>query len=280
MAKHNSGNAPEVEKAAEREAVEEASHLSARLIYEVVRREGEQELDRPTKSLVFSGLAAGLCISFSLIGQAVLRAGLPPDASWVGLASSLGYTLGFLIVILGRMQLFTENTITTVLPFLAHPRPYQLWRVSRLWGIVLTANIVGATVAAASIVFLPVLGEATIEAVREISEHATGQGIWQTFIRGIPAGLLVAALVWMLGSGEFDNFFIIVVVTWLISAAGFTHIIAGSVEMVFLVLTRELGLGTGLATFFLPALAGNIVGGTAVFTLLAWGQVQDEVPDA
>ena len=107
----------EAEEISEREAetVEERSRLPAPLIYEIVRRMGEEEMERPATSLWWSGVAAGLSISFSLLAQAVLRAHLP-DTSWRPLLTSLGYPVGFLIVVLARQQLFTENTITPVLP--------------------------------------------------------------------------------------------------------------------------------------------------------------------
>jgi formate/nitrite transporter FocA (FNT family) len=261
---------------AEKEAVEEASHLSAKLVYAVVRKEGQEEIRRPVRSLVFSGLAAGICIAFSLVGEATLLSRLG-DAPWVALVSSFGYSFGFLIVIVGRMQLFTENTITTVLPVLARPSPSMLTRVARLWGIVLCANVVGAAIAAAFIVYTPVFGPEMHQAIRTVSAEAVSQGALQELVRGIPAGLLIAALVWMLASDEFNDFLLIVGITWLISAAGFTHIIVGSVEMMVLVLEQLMGPGEAVFGFFLPALVGNVFGGTVVFALLTWGQVRDEV---
>ena len=100
---------------ADEASVFRASRLSARLIYEVIRRDGEEELERPTVSLIYSGIAAGILISLSVITQAVLKHHLP-EADWAILIEALGYSVGFMVVIFGRMQLFTENTITTVLP--------------------------------------------------------------------------------------------------------------------------------------------------------------------
>jgi formate/nitrite transporter FocA (FNT family) len=263
--------------AAEDEAVEEATSLSARLVFEVVLREGEEELTRPTTSLVHSGLAAGILISFSVLGEAVLRAHLP-EASWTPLVESLGYSFGFLLVILGRMQLLTENTITTVLPLMSQPSLGRLGQVARLWGIVLAANVAGAFIAAGWIAWTPAIPPEVAETVREISREAMDHEAFVALARGVPAGVLVAALVWMLSAGErAESFWIILLFTWLIAAGGFTHVIAGSVEMAFLVVTGEMGPGVALGGFFLPVLLGNVIGGTAVFTLLAWGQVREEV---
>lgn len=258
-------------------AVQEAAGLSARLVFEVVLREGEEELRRPARSLIHSGLAAGIAISFSVLGEAVLRAHLP-QVSWRLLVESLGYSLGFLLVILGRMQLFTENTITTVLPLLTRPSLRSAGQVARLWSIVLTANVVGAFIAAAFIAFTPVFAPEVHAAIRELSLHATGAPGLVSLARGIPAGVLVAGLVWMLSAGDrAESFWIIIVFTWFIAAGEFTHIVAGSVEMAYLLLTGALNGDQALFGFFLPVLAGNVIGGTAVFTLLAWGQVSEEV---
>ncbi|MFZ3584842.1 formate/nitrite transporter family protein [Loktanella sp. DJP18] len=263
----------------EEEAVREASHLSAKLVYQVVRREGDEELGRPGNSLFWSGIAAGVCISFSVIAEAVFATHLP-DVVWLPLVESLGYTFGFLIVITGRMQLFTENTLTTVLPLFARPTWFNLTCVARLWGIVLGGNIIGCFLAAAFIAFMPTFGPEMLDKITEISIHATENDAWNAFGKAVPAGLLIAALVWMLAAGEMDNFLLIIVMTWLIAAGGFTHIIAGSVEMAFLMLTGELGIIRGVFSFFIPVLLGNIFGGTVVFALITWGQVREEVNDA
>ena len=263
----------------EEEAVKEASHLSAKLVYQVVRREGDEELRRPNTSLFWSGIAAGVCISFSVIGEGLFKTYLP-DTQWLPLMESLGYTFGFLIVIVGRMQLFTENTLTTVLPLFARPSLYNLWCVARLWGIVLGANVIGCFIAAAFIAWMPTFEPEMLASITEISKHATEHGAWLGFAKAIPAGLLIAALVWMLAAGEQDNFFIIILMTWLIAAGGFTHIIAGSVEMAFLLLTGELGLIPAIFGFFIPVFLGNVFGGTVVFGMITWGQVREEIHDA
>lgn len=264
-------------KIAEKEAVTEAGHMSAKLVYFVVMREGRTELSRPTASLIWSGLAAGLCIGFSVLGESIFRAYLP-DAPWRHLLENLGYSLGFLLVILGRMQLFTENTITTVLPLMTDPSTKMGWAVARLWTIVLAANIVGCFIGAAFLAWTPAVPPEVLAAMTELSHHATSAPAFEAFFKAIPAGILIAALVWMLSAGDHGGgFWVILTFTWLIAAGDFAHIVAGSVEMAFLILSGGLGVGPAVLGFFLPVLAGNVVGGTVVFTLLAWGQVKEEV---
>ena len=260
----------------EEEAVQEASHMSAKLVYQVVRREGDEELNRPTTSLFWSGIAAGVCISFSVIGEGIFGAYLP-DSDWLPLVESFGYTFGFLIVIIGRMQLFTENTLTTVLPFLARPSKYLLGCVARLWGIVVGANVIGCFIAAIFIAYVPAFEPEVVEAMITVSKHATEHPPVEAFFRAVPAGLLIAALVWMLAAGEQTNFFITLIMTWLIAAGGFTHIIAGSVEMALLLVTGEMGIIHAVFGFWIPVFLGNVFGGTVVFGMITWGQVREEV---
>jgi formate/nitrite transporter FocA (FNT family) len=92
------------------EDVEDLKAADAQDLHKAVREEGEEELDRPVSSLFFSGLAAGMAIASSLIAEGALHHALP-DTPWRTIIVSLGYPIGFLVVILGRMQLFTESTI-------------------------------------------------------------------------------------------------------------------------------------------------------------------------
>lgn len=260
----------------DRQSIEEATALAPRLIYEIIRREGEEEINRTARSLIWSGIAAGILISFSVLGEAIFRTYLP-DTPARFLIENLGYSFGFLLVILGRMQLFTENTITTVLPGMAEPTRAMLGRITRLWIIVLSANIVGAFAAAALMAHTPAIPADLLPAITQLSEHAVGMDPWVSFWRAIPAGILVAAIVWTMPQVEGGGFFVIVAFTWLIAAGDFTHIVAGSVEMAFLVLTGSLGLQGAVLGFFLPVFAGNVIGGTGIFALMVWGQVKEEV---
>src|SRR3954468_9957587 len=121
------------------EHIEERSTPPTPVIYDLVRRYGEEEMARPAVSLWWSGLAAGLSMSFSLFAEAILRMHLP-DADWRPLLTALGYPVGFVMVVLARQQLFTENTITVMLPVMAEPTAHNFRRAGRMWGIVLGAN--------------------------------------------------------------------------------------------------------------------------------------------
>jgi formate/nitrite transporter FocA (FNT family) len=256
--------------------VEEMATPRTPVIYEVVRRHGEEEIKRPATSLWWSGVAAGLSISFSLLAQAILETHLP-DAPWRPLVSSLGYCVGFLMVVLGRQQLFTESTITIVLPVFADLSVKNIWRMGRLWAIVLVANFTGTLVAAIFCTYTPVLPAELLNGMQAISRDLLGLGWWQMAFRGVSSGFLIAAMVWMIPSAESAKFVVITLMTYLIAIGGFTHIVAGSMEANILVLHGDWEWWRMLGQFFVPVLLGNMIGGTALFALISYAQVMEEI---
>jgi formate-nitrite transporter family protein len=258
------------------EEIAERSSPPTPIIYEVVRRLGEEEMSRPLVSLWWSGVAAGLSISFSLLAQAILQLHLP-DAPWRPLVSDLGYSVGFVMVVMSRRQLFTENTLTAVLPLMADFTTSNLAKVARMWTVVLLANFVGTLCAALFCAFSPTLTPDLYREMLEVSRLGMGHNFTDVFFRGIGAGFLIAAMVWLILTAETAQFYVIVLMTWLIAAGGFTHIIAGSMEAFLLALNGELPGLTMMTHFVVPVLAGNLVGGTALFALIAYAQVMREI---
>lgn len=258
------------------EDVEEHSRLRTPVIYEIVRREGDKEMERPAASLWWSGVAAGLSISFSLLAQAVLFIHLP-DTGWRPLVTSFGYCFGFLLVVLARQQLFTETTITAVLPVAAEFTWRKLRGLLRMWSIVFAANMTGTLFAAVFCAFAPVLDEELRGAMVTISGEMFANGPVQMMFKGITSGFLIAAMVWLIPSAEGAQFHVVTIVTYVIAAGGFTHIVAGSVEAFLLVVTGHLGFGHMLVGFTIPVLIGNVIGGTALFALISYAQVMHEI---
>lgn len=276
MSKHQ-GDSEEIDlDQDEEQEVREREGLRAPVIYEIIRREGEEELSRPAFSLAISGLAAGIAIGFSVVSEAILHAYLP-DAPWRHLVESLGYTVGFLIIILARLQLFTENTITPVLPVLINPSAASVMRTARLWGIVLAANVVGCFLFALLLVTPGVIPPEVYRAAMSISHHMMENDRWEMLIRGVISGWLIASLVWMMPTAENARIWVIILITYLIAAGSFTHIVAGSVEAFLLVLAGDLSMLVMFTDFFVPVLIGNIVGGTCLFAMLSYGQISQEI---
>lgn len=258
----------------ERKDVERRSAPRTEVVYEAVREEGEGELRRSPSALAWDGLAAGLTMGFSLVAEGLLRSRLP-DTEWRPLVSKLGYSVGFLIIVLGRHQLFTENTLTAVLPFLQRKDAQTLSRVLRLWVVVLAANMLGAFLFAFTISRTELFEPNVREAFREIGVEALKNWWALTLLKGVFAGWLIAMMVWMLPASESARFFVVIVMTYLVALGGFAHIIAGAVEVFYAVLTGAASWGDYFR-WMLPTLAGNILGGTTLVAALGHAQVAGE----
>lgn len=249
---------------------------SAKVVHEVVRQQGDEELERPALSLLVSGFAAGVAISTSLLAQAFLKVQLAEEA-WTELVVRLGYTIGFIVVILGRLQLFTESTITAVLPVASGPSRGNLARLLRLWALVLLANLAGtllvASLIAGDVIVSPTHRDAAVALSRVLLTH----GWSTTFCLAMPAGFLIAAIAWILPNARGSEVWVVFAVTYLIAVGGFTHVVVGSVEAWILWLAGEVSLTSAAFGLVLPALLGNVVGGTGLFALLAHAQVRHEL---
>lgn len=271
---------PEVDRKSiserEVEHVKSLARLRARVIYEVVRFDGQTDMGRPVTSLWWSGLAAGLSLSFSLLAQAALYEHLP-DTAWRPMVSDLGYSVGFLMAVLSRQQLFTETTITVILPLFARFGRTNLTLAARMWGVVLGANFVGTFVAALFFSFAPVVAPELRQAMIDVSQHAMVDAWWPMLSRGVAAGFLMAAMVWLLPSSAGAEFHVVLVMTYLIAIGQFAHVVAGSVEAFMLVLGGRWPPLHMFLYFTAPALIGNVLGGTALFALISYAQVKDEM---
>jgi formate/nitrite transporter FocA (FNT family) len=257
---------------AEQKQVEERQAIGANVVYEAIRREGEDELRRPAAALAWSALAAGLSMGFSFIAEGALMAHLP-DAPWRALVSRMGYCVGFLVVVLGRQQLFTENTLTVVLPLLLHKDRKTLFPMLRLWAIVLTANLVGTFLFALCISKIHILDARTQQSLYEIGAMHLGASFGIVLVRAIFAGWLIALMVWLLPGAESARVAIIIILTYLVGLCGFNHIIAGSTTMFFLIATHSVSWLTYATQFFLPTLLGNVLGGVSLVAALGHAQV-------
>jgi formate/nitrite transporter FocA (FNT family) len=195
----------------EQKQVEERLAIGANVVYETIRRQGEEELNRPVSALAWSGLAAGLSMGFSFIAQGLLAAHLP-DSPWRPLVSNAGYCVGFLIVILGRQQLFTENTLTVILPLLVRKDLATLLRVLRLWGAVLGANLVGTFLLAFCLARIVLFDAHTQAELTNIGRAHFGASFGTVVVRAIFAGWLIALMVWLLPGAESAKVSIIIII--------------------------------------------------------------------
>jgi formate/nitrite transporter FocA (FNT family) len=255
----------------QQKAKEEES-LDAATTHEVVRREAEKELERPVSALAWSGLAAGLAMGFSFVAEGVFRAHLP-DAEWRPLIAKLGYPVGFLIVILGSQQLYTENTLEPMVPLFSKPTRDRFRKVGRLWTVVFLANVVGTLLFSLMMAKTSVFDEKLKSAFLAIGLEAVEPSPGTIFLKAIFAGMLIALLVWMLPAAKTAHVWVIVIMTWLVGAASLAHIIVGSAETSYLVWTGAASVGTYLWHFMLPTFLGNTLGGVGLVAIVNHMQV-------
>jgi formate/nitrite transporter FocA (FNT family) len=262
----------EVESHDEAEDASERRSPSGRVVYDAVMQEADEELERSSSALFWSALAAGLSMGFSMIAEGVLRHHLP-DEPWRPLVAKLGYSVGFLIVILGRQQLFTENTLTPMLPLLRRKDASTLGQVGRLWLVVLVGNLLGALlvslVATRTTAFDPEVRHEFASLGTEAMKHGFGT----TLLRGIFAGWLIALLVWMLPYAESAHFWVILAITWLVGAGEFSHIVAGAVETFAAAWAGQKPWMQVAGGYLVPTLIGNIIGGVTLVAALNHAQV-------
>jgi formate/nitrite transporter FocA (FNT family) len=239
----------------------------ALVIHELVREEGEEGLKRPSNALAWSGLAAGLSMGFSFLTLALIRSELP-DTPWSKLVDSAGYSAGFLIVILGRQQLFTETTVTAMLPLLIR-RDWPTFRsVIRFWVVVLTANLVGALIFAALISPAGLFPDAVYQALIDTGREAVSGSFWPTLVRSVFAGWLIALMVWILPNARAERLLVILIVTYIVAIGRLSHTVAGTIDAAFLVFSGNGTVEGFLMNFFIPTIIGNVIGGIGLVALL------------
>jgi formate-nitrite transporter family protein len=251
---------------------DDRSSPSGEVVYKAILHEGESELERTSSALAWSGLAAGLSMGFSFVGVGLLRSFLP-DRPWVPLVSSAGYPLGFLIVILGRQQLFTENTLTVMLPLFRRKDLATLGNVLRLWAIVLAANVVGAAGFAAILAHSQAVDDHVYETLKLVARDAAMPSFAVSLLRGIFAGWMIALVVWLLPFAETARVWVIVIITYAVGLAHLSHVIVSTVDASFLVFVGESSWSELVTHAFVPALLGNIVGGVTLVAALNHAQV-------
>ncbi len=272
----DSGPRPGTLDALERDQAVEHSSIRALVIHEVLREEGEAELARQAASLAWSGLAAGLTMGFSFLGLALLQSGLP-DTRWARLVDSIGYTVGFLITILGKQALFTESTLTAVLPVLVRRDRETFKKTLRFWAIVLSCNLMGTFIVASFLSLHGFFPSDIDGSLRNIAHDAVSGSFWPTMLKAILAGWLIAVMVWLLPSAGASKILVIMFLTYLVGVGRFPHIVAGSVDSAFAVFAGIASIRDYCIGFLLPTLAGNTIGGVAMVALLNHAPLASEL---
>ena len=252
-------------------AQKDLARPSAEEIFVQVASNARQELKRSTISLAFSGLAGGVFMGLTALGNAIALAMLG-NSSKIEFVAKMFYPLGFIVVILGRAQLFTENTLYPVALVLTEKKHF--WSTMRLWFTVLPANVLGAFAFAALATLTHAISPQIIHSLAQLGVEAVGREPSAIFWSAVMGGWIIATAAWLVSGSHSitGSVMIIWMLTFVVGLGNFAHCIAGSGEVLAAVLTHQLPWHA-FPVWFFPALAGNICGGVGMVTLLEYGQV-------
>ncbi len=258
---------------------ESGTRLTAVEIHDNILEPAEKEIERPAAALLWSSLAAGLVIGFSFLASAFVSELVSETHRKA--AAAAAYPLGFIFVIMARSELFTENTLVPVVPFLEHRDRERFVKLGRIWGLLLLGNMVGALIFGWALARTPMVEASLRPALDHLALEATAGGFKHVLYGGVFAGWLMALLAWLLGSTRSTGAQIMLIwlCTFPISALGFQHSIAGAIEAFYLAAGSQSSWGTMVGDFIVPAVLGNAIGGVLLVALLNYGQVAAEKKD-
>jgi formate/nitrite transporter FocA (FNT family) len=245
---------------------------SAADIYESVKQDAAEELERPPAALAFSGVFAGATLGFSGLSAAAAAA-LSGTHTGARLIAALFYPIGFIAAIVGRAQLFTENTLYPVTLVLDERRhaPAML----RLWAIVFATNVLGAFLFALLAVDSGSVPHVVLEELTAVGRDVS-TGSWSSFFwSGVVAGWLLALVAWLIEatSAVTGQVTLIWALTFIIGLVGFDHCVSTTAEVLSAVING--GVATGHFFSWLAAVTlGNTAGGVVIVGLLNYGQVR------
>ena len=246
-------------------------------IFQRILATADEEFSRSTRLLFLSGLAAGLSIGLSFVARSAITA-LAGSAEPSGAALLVGnmfYPIGFLFIVIGRYQLFTENTLTPVTLVLTKIASLPL--LLKVWSTVLAANLLGVAIIAWLLATTGVLEPDAIMVARGFGEHALSVPWLDLFWKGVFAGWLVASMVWLIHAvrESITRFVTVFVLMFLVPSLDLFHCIIGACEVLFLVFMGEAGLYQSTVGFFVPVLLGNVLGGVFLVAILNYSQTRD-----
>ncbi len=245
---------------------------TAEEIYEQVSRNARHELDRSAIALSISGLAGGITMGLTALSISIVAGtlGFSPTSRFI---AQLFYPIGFIAVIVGRAQLFTENTLYPVALVFAERR--HVWTTLRLWSIVLPSNLVGAFLFAMLAVRTGALRSEYVDAMVDFGQQAVNVPGAHIFWSAVIGGWIIALVAWLVSGSHSitGSVMLIWLLTFLVGLGHFAHCIASSGEILAAVLDHRV---TTLRYFawLVPAVLGNITGGVLIVTLLEYGQVK------
>ena len=273
MPQESKSECPEPEQAQQAEATAPQKSLgrpSAKEIFTEVATNARRELARTNLALGISAIGGGAFLGLSALGMAFVGV-LLGHTSADHLIASMFYPAGFIVVIVGRSQLFTENTLYPAALVLAERK--HVLNTLRLWTVVLPANLAGALGFAAIAVLTPGIDRSFVNAMSEQGLRALDHPFGAVFWSGVIAGWLIALTAWLVSGSHSitGSVMLIWMLTFFIALGNFAHCIATSCEILVTVLNGQAAW-SAYGWWLLAAVLGNVVGGVVLVALLEYGQ--------
>lgn len=240
-------------------------------IFQRVIASADEEIASRSRELFFSGLAAGFAITLTFLANATATALYPEN----DLLAAVLYPIGFVYIVMGRYQLYTENTLPPVALVLTRLASFPL--LGRVWGVVLAGNVVGAALGVFVLAHAGVFSPESTHAATEIGREGIHTGWWALFFKALFAGWIVAGVVWLdhAARDSVTRFLLVYLAFYSISALGLYHVVVTAADAMYLLFTGSVGLFPAVFDFWVPVLLGNTIGGVFLVALVNYAQIGD-----
>ena len=248
-------------------------------VFQRIVAAADEEVTSGRRELFFSGVAAGLAITITFL----LYVSLTDATDGHPILSVALYPLGFIYIIIGGYQLYTENTLPPVA--LTLERLASVPTLLRHWGIVLLGNFTGGAVGALVLSYGGVFSGDTVDAAIYVSSSGFDVGFWPLFFKAAVAGLIVAGVVWVgfASTNSVTRLLVVYLAFLAIPLGNLYHVVVSFTEVLYLLFVGAIGLYGGEVTlydglfgFVFPVLLGNTIGGVVLVTLVNYFQTSEE----
>jgi formate-nitrite transporter family protein len=245
-------------------------------IYQRTREEGQRRLSRPVLELAATALIGGFDVAFGVAAYALAAGAVDADASSTvaSLVGAVAFGIGFVFVVVGRSELFTENFLVPIVG-LEGKNPRSWLKLGELWVAALVFNLVGGAIVAILLTSKGVLLGSSHQAVIRLAEHLTGFGALTSLLSAVVAGALMTLMTWFV-EGSAESMGVRIVMSWIVGAlivlGTFNHAIVSTIEIIF---GMRYGADVGIGDLFSNlgiAVGGNLVGGLVLVTFARTAQ--------
>lgn len=253
-------------------------------LFKVAVRRGIMRVNRPWLEIGVSGFVAGMNVAFgalaaSAVAGAVTASFGQQTEMFAAVMGAMVFPIGFVFVIVGRSELFTENFLVPTASVIAHKATFK--SLCRLWCITLIGNLLGAFTVANMVAlehYHGVPAVHTVAHIHEIAEFLALERDWDaSFVAGIFAGWLITLMTWLLltSNATLSKIAIIWCVGFMIMLSTFNHVVVNGAEILMAIFTNHqyITYGDWFFNNFIPTLLGNMTGGLVFVTLLEYLKV-------